>query len=227
MIIGVLVTLVLVSLNPLGQLRKGQDAQREHDLKQLQASLDSYLNDQGSYPQNLGLLANSRAIASIPNDPGTPTWTNYAYVVDNSSQQWNVLFAKLAFPSLSAITCPLAKMQNCLPTNYASLGYNYCVVSGSVNCGQLASTTLVPGGNSSGPGGGGGGGAPVPTAIPTVPVPFYCYCRNAIFWTDPTKDPSHECQVVQATSDSSVNYDRDCNAPTSGTGPCSNPCTQY
>lgn len=215
MILSVLIGFVLVTLNPLAQIRKGQDAQRQHDLKQIQTSFDSYYNDNNYYPQSTLSLISTKTIQTIPSDPvASSGWPNYGYVEDQSNNpQWNVLFAKLAFPSTGSFSCPLAEMNNCLPSNYTDKGYNYCIVSGNVNCSQIGSLSIM----STTP-------LPVtvtPTATPTpTPPPFYCYCKNATYWKDITKSPNHQCQVVQPSSDPNINFDRSCNSA------CNEACTQ-
>ncbi len=230
MILGVLALFILVLLNPITQIQKSQDAKREHDLKQLQTALDTYYNDKNFYPSGtLSELTSSKTIQTLPNDPTASSgWPNYAYTYDsNGTPQWNVLFARMALPSSTSFTCPLAQLKNssgssCLPSNYVALGYNYCVVSGSIDsvaCDQISASTLTPlpiSGQSSG----GGAATPTPGNAPTpTPHPFYCYCSSATYWIDPSKDPSHQCQVVQASSDPTVNFDRFC------ANPCVNPCT--
>jgi prepilin-type N-terminal cleavage/methylation domain-containing protein len=221
MILSILTSFVLVILNPLSQIRKGQDSQRQHDLRQLSTALDSYYNDNNYYPQVPSVLVTAKNIQTVPNDPAAlVSWPNYAYVKDqNDNPQWNVLFAKMAFPSTASFSCPLEQMSNCLPQNYASKGYNYCVISGNVACTQIAATTIVPLPISGPP----SPNVPTPTFTPTPtpvpPVPFVCFCKDATYWKDISKDPSHQCQVVQTSSDPLVNFDRDC------TSPCINPCT--
>ncbi len=220
MILGILAGFILVILNPLTQIRKGQDSQRQHDLKQVQTAFDSYYNDNNYYPQSLLTLISTKTIQTLPKDPIVSSgWPNYGYVEDqNSNPQWNVLFAKLAFPSNSSFSCPLAEMNSCLPQNYANKGYNYCIVSGNVDCTQIVGLPVVPLPIVVAP-----IETPTPnqtlTPSPTIPPQFYCYCANAIYWRDVTKDISHQCQVVQTNSDPNVNYDRSCNSA------CDRPCT--
>jgi type II secretory pathway pseudopilin PulG len=212
---------MLAIVNPLGQIQKSQDAKRESNLKQLQTALDAYYNDNNYYPQSLNSLAttsNNFYIKNIPDDPGSPSWVNYSYLTDGSgNSQWNILFAKLAFPSNSTFSCPLAG-QNCIPSNYQNLGYNYCVVSGKVDCSLIPNLTLVPKIPA--------GTAQTPTVTTTSspspspsPEPSYCYCKDATYWIDVTKDPNHQCQIVEPNPDPNVNSDRYCNYP------CVGPCT--
>ncbi|HUD09321.1 MAG TPA: type II secretion system protein [Patescibacteria group bacterium] len=218
LILSVLISMSLFILNPITQIKKSQDSQRQHDLKQLATALDSYYNDNNYYPQSPTILVTASNIQAIPNDPTvSSSWPNYAYVEDQSDNpQWNVLFAKTAFPSSSSFACPLEQMSSCLPQNYGDLGYNYCVISGNVNCTQIAAATIVPLPITASP----ATNTPTPTSTLTpTPVPFVCYCRDATYWKDITKDPNHWCQTVQVSSDPSVNSDRSCSAS------CDEPCT--
>jgi prepilin-type N-terminal cleavage/methylation domain-containing protein len=218
-ILSILISFSLAILNPVAQIRKGQDAQRQHDLKQLATALDSYYNDNNYYPQSPSVLTAAKNIQTIPNDPAaSPNWPNYAYVKDQSDNpQWNVLFAKTAFPSTSSFSCPLEQMNNCLPENYADKGYNYCVISGNVACTQIAATTIVPLPITAPP----VANTPTPTTTPTpTQAPFYCYCKDATFWKP---DPTHQCQNVVPDPDSNHNSNRYC---ASSGGDCIKPCTE-
>src|SRR5437868_6021872 len=49
-LLGVVATLALVTLNPVAQLQKSNDAHRKADLEQLQHALELYYQDQQKYP---------------------------------------------------------------------------------------------------------------------------------------------------------------------------------
>ncbi len=67
-IIGILSSVVLASLN--GARKKGRDARRISDIKQLQTALELYYDDnKNSYPPNLAALVTAGSIASVPTDP--------------------------------------------------------------------------------------------------------------------------------------------------------------
>lgn len=67
-IIGILSSVVLASLN--GARKKGRDARRLSDIKQLETALELYYDDnKNSYPPNLAALVTAGVIASIPLDP--------------------------------------------------------------------------------------------------------------------------------------------------------------
>lgn len=71
-IIGILSSVVLASLN--STRKKGRDARRITDIKQLQIALELYYDQNGNYPTSIGFGATSPLvtggyIASIPSDP--------------------------------------------------------------------------------------------------------------------------------------------------------------
>ena len=77
-IIGILSSVVLASLN--SARKKGRDARRFTDIKQLQLALDLYYDANGAYPAttSAALLVTPGYIAAIPSDPSNQA--NYAYV---------------------------------------------------------------------------------------------------------------------------------------------------
>lgn len=74
-IIGILSSVVLASLN--SARRKGRDARRVADIKQLQLALELYYDANGSYPAALSTanLVTPGYIAVIPSDP---SWNGVA-----------------------------------------------------------------------------------------------------------------------------------------------------
>lgn len=80
-IIGLLSSVVLASLN--GARKKGRDARRLSDVKQLQTALELYYDNQSApgYPSALSSLATDY-IASVPTDPGTGSAYTYAVSAD-------------------------------------------------------------------------------------------------------------------------------------------------
>jgi type II secretory pathway pseudopilin PulG len=208
-ILGILITLTIIALNPLVQIQKSQDAQRKEDVKQLNSALDTFYNDKNCYPQAVTVpqptlpppvsgtyWANPINTATIymqkvPIDPSVASgWPNYAYVTDKTDNcpQWNVIFAKVTNAgnntsgdnTQASTLCPLVNIDNCLPQgfNTPNSRYNYCVLSGSVNCSVIQALNVtdlnsVPplgvsgSGGSVGNGGGPGGGGPT------------CLCVNA------------------------------------------------
>jgi prepilin-type N-terminal cleavage/methylation domain-containing protein len=51
---SLLVTGLIVAINPTAQIQKSKDAERKSDLAQLQRSLEIYYQDKGKYPDNPG-----------------------------------------------------------------------------------------------------------------------------------------------------------------------------
>jgi len=133
-LLGVLVGFLIFTLNPFTQLQKAKDTKKQSDIKQIQTAADTYYNDINCYPLQLtSTYLNQNYIKNIPTDPDGGS---YIYVVDDrvSCPQWNVIFVKLNKSLVTSVNCPLEQLSNCLPTNYSSLGYNYCSVSGQVDC---------------------------------------------------------------------------------------------
>lgn len=76
-IIGVLASIVLVSLNTARA--KARDARRISDLRQLQLALEIYADQNaGKYPTSLTLLSPGQ-ISKVPTDPVGGTSYSYAY----------------------------------------------------------------------------------------------------------------------------------------------------
>lgn len=80
-IIGILSSVVLASLN--GARKKGRDARRISDLKQIQLALEMYYDSNSSeYPDTLSLLAPTY-ISQVPTDPSGGGACSGAYCYDN------------------------------------------------------------------------------------------------------------------------------------------------
>ena len=167
-----LFTLLLFIVNPLNQINKVKDATRQHDLATIKTALDAYYNDHGCYPLLLTFgnsfsQSNNIYMKLVPNDPDTTT-TAYVYQTDGTScPQWNVLYAKLKSNAIDVegkTLCALNSRSNCVPLNYTALKYNYCAISGDVNCSYVSTSSLIP--STSNYGSGGSGSAPTPTPIP-------------------------------------------------------------
>ncbi|MBI5644717.1 type II secretion system protein [Candidatus Kaiserbacteria bacterium] len=80
-IIGLLSSVVLASLN--NARKKGRDARRLSDLKQLQTSLELYYSDNNAYPSATSALAPD-FIPAVPTDPGSGG-AAYTYVKSSDS----------------------------------------------------------------------------------------------------------------------------------------------
>ncbi|HEV2339286.1 MAG TPA: type II secretion system protein [Patescibacteria group bacterium] len=154
LIFSTLVTFLFIFLNPLEQIQKGQDAQREHDLKSIQAALDTYLNDTGCYPTSLVFGQQWKAggaiyMAKVPQDGACNASQKncYRYEVDTTSNcpQWNILFANLTSNLAHNNPCPLATRPSCMPVNYSTTQINYCIISGNLDCVYVNAHTIPPG----------------------------------------------------------------------------------
>ncbi len=154
---SILLTLLIVTINPIKQLQKARDAQRQHDVFQIRNSLDAYYNDKNCYPISLtmGAQFNSGSTVYIQKVPQDPDFSNnypsYIYETNQSQfcPQWNIIFAKLSSTQSLQTSCALTQLKNtngndCLPTNYIDLGYNYCVISGKVDCDYVSANPLQP-----------------------------------------------------------------------------------
>lgn len=80
-IIGILSSVVLASLNTAR--KKGRDARRVADIKQLQLALELYYDANGQYPQTISTstLVDAGYIAALPGDPSNQfayPYTGYA-----------------------------------------------------------------------------------------------------------------------------------------------------
>lgn len=152
MILAVLFVIAIVAINPLKQIQKVTDAQRQNDLKQMSIALDAFYNDNASYPIDIAELDDaSKYIQTVPSDPTKSDTYNYFYIVDRSDSlpQWYALFADLDNKDSDKSLCALEKVQandGCLPqgnrdTN-GDLIYNYCVVAGNVDCSYINGLSL-------------------------------------------------------------------------------------
>lgn len=153
----------ILILDPLAQIDKAKDAQRKHDLDQVKKALDSYYNDNNCYPtkqQDIPFGSEWKNPTSgvvymkkLPQDPDcSKTGYCFVYQTDLSScPQWNVLYTRLARPTNALTSCLM--FSTC---GYLQTKYNYCVMSGNVDCAFVKSNSLpVP-------------ATPVPSAAPTV-----------------------------------------------------------
>lgn len=180
--IGIMFSLLILFLDPFKQIQKARDSQRVQNLKQITQALDTYYNDINCYPLSLSFGNSWQQNAAIymkqiPQDPSCASGGScYTYVTDISSScpAWNVLFAKIYQSTANSSSCSL--QSNCLPANYEESGYNYCVLSGNVDCAYISSLSL-PANAGAGTGGSGGSGGNTPTPGPTsastpTPTPF-------------------------------------------------------
>ncbi len=138
--LGVMLAYLVIFLDPMGQLNKGRDSARMHDIGQIRNSLDVYYNDTKCYPASLSVLSSSEQVymKTVPKDPTTNQ--DYAYVKNGSCPQWMVLFTQLSKEPSTTSVCPLSGLTDCLPAAFDSTWA--CVVSGNVDCAYVASYVL-------------------------------------------------------------------------------------
>lgn len=163
---------VLLTLNPIAQINKSQDAQRMSDLQALKTALDLYYNDNGCYPTVIPfgepwVVRSTVYMQETPQDPRASDTDGISYRYrtdsDNPCPQWNVVFAELSRNSEMVDACPLSSLSNCTPEGYEE-GRFACVLSGGVDCTDLLASSLL-------------GGietvtrAPTPTPGPPTPTP--------------------------------------------------------
>lgn len=158
---------VILTLNPAKQINKSRDAQRQSDLNQIRIASDAYYNDTRCYPTELPFgqewsVGGTVYMKEVPQDAtcNTQGGSCYKYKTDTSTTcpQWNVVFAKLSSDSKLTNACPLSSLSNCTPEGY-SAGTWACSLSGSVDCTNLSSSSLL-----------GGDIISVPTASPSVTI---------------------------------------------------------
>jgi prepilin-type N-terminal cleavage/methylation domain-containing protein len=235
-ILSTLATMAVTIINPIKQLSKVKDAQREHDLVQIRNALDTFYSDSNCYPESLpsGNFSQGSTVflQKVPQDPDYSQGANpsYAYLTDTSRgcPQWNVLFAKLSNAQNLQVSCSLSQLANCLPTNYQSLGYNYCTVSGKVDCAYIsanatqglsspaptlpptpaptAQPSITPSPTPVGatPSPTPIGATPAPTPAPTAPPPtcpenYYACTGTPAICNGLSTDPGNQCQVHGGT----------------------------
>lgn len=78
-VLGVLMTVVMVLLNPLHYFKLSRDAERKSDLQNIQTALELYYQDNNAYPSvscanpsSIGLSPSY--IKTVPSDPGSYTY---------------------------------------------------------------------------------------------------------------------------------------------------------
>lgn len=175
-ILATLVGGVVLSLNPIGQINKSQDAQRFQDLQSIKTALDLYYNDKKCYPTEVPFgnewrVNNTVYMKEVPQDPkcNNGAGTCYRYrTAAVSCPQWNVVFAQLSQESSQVNTCALSSLSNCVPEGYSDRPWA-CTLSGAVDCDSLSASSLLGGvetvGNTPTP-------TPIPSATPTpTPTP--------------------------------------------------------
>src|SRR3972149_6088887 len=77
-IIGILVTIVVVAIDPVKLIGESRDAKKREELQQLKNALQLYYNDNNSYPDDATILND----LTLPNPPYTRSMPD-EYVYDD------------------------------------------------------------------------------------------------------------------------------------------------
>jgi len=79
-LIVALATALLITLNPLAQINKGQDSKRKHELTQLNKVFEDFYNDKQCYPKPDEVCYKDKTSTVCPicgNDAGSPDFNPY------------------------------------------------------------------------------------------------------------------------------------------------------
>jgi type IV pilus assembly protein PilA len=92
-IVGILAVLIIPSL--ISGPARARDSVRKADLRKIKASLESYYNDNNSYPADLVTLTKGNVpyLTSLPTDP--KTHQNYVYITTGNPPNTYILRATL------------------------------------------------------------------------------------------------------------------------------------
>lgn len=148
---------VALSLNPIAQINKSQDAQKISDLQGIKTALDLYYSDHKCYPTSTTGLPfggewrenETVYMKKVPQDPkcredGTGSCYRYRTETGNACPQWNVVFAQLSTTSTMTNVCAISSLSNCAPEGYADHQWA-CAMSGGVNCDNLSLSSISGG----------------------------------------------------------------------------------
>lgn len=147
-ILGFLIYIAVLTLNPLEQLNKSSDAQRRSDLHQVRQALDTYYNDHNCYPEYVpfGIEWAENDVVymkKVPQDSNCYGLSPHCYLyqtdANSSCPQWNVLYGYMLEVKASQVldSCPIRTICGSM-----SLKYNYCLTSGNIDCDYINSTPL-------------------------------------------------------------------------------------
>lgn len=155
----ILATTLLVTLNPMAQINKGQDSKRKQELTQLSKVLEDYYNDKQCYPlpskicydagsgvtcHICGNQATSPSfspyLSTLPCDPLQPN-KKYIYQVDNiTCPTWFRIYTVLSNKSDPIITS-VGCQAGCGPS--PDFSYNFGVSSPNVGLENVPSCTTA------------------------------------------------------------------------------------
>lgn len=90
-ILGILATVILIAINPAGNMVKAQDVKRQADERQIQSALQLYYLDNNAYPTTLNQLVPSY-LPRVPTDPISSREYRYTLDTKTNSYQFCVTF---------------------------------------------------------------------------------------------------------------------------------------
>lgn len=103
-IVGILASVVLVGLGPVQ--RRGRDARRISDLRQVQTGLELYYAKNGTYPSAVdwaglksALIGGSIGVSNVPNDPSSGK--EYKYATNGTTYVLGAILEDTTNPVLS------------------------------------------------------------------------------------------------------------------------------
>ena len=97
-IIGILVTIVIVAVNPVQLINNSKDARRRSDLNQIKSAYQLYYNDNKNYPSGITITASGACWSSLAGCTGTiymkqvpkdPSGKDYGYQGYNGTTACN------------------------------------------------------------------------------------------------------------------------------------------
>ena len=119
-VIGVLSGIVIAALNPASFFARGRDGRRLSDLTTIQAALEQYYAQNGSYPASIpdaGEPWASGTITYLKSVPGDPSGGNYEYCVSGSDYGICATTEGTSPPSDCASAVAYGCTRNCCLTN--------------------------------------------------------------------------------------------------------------
>ncbi|MCL5970532.1 MAG: prepilin-type N-terminal cleavage/methylation domain-containing protein [Patescibacteria group bacterium] len=161
-ILALIISIVLVLIDPVAQIKKSRNTQRYMGIRQLADMSELYFNENGKYPANYNTLVTDQYLKKVPQDPDS----NYIYELGpGSNPSWAVIYGTIYKKWARAAACdlPLDTDPTCKPINYDRTDDFIwsCKILGQIDCNQIKTFTL-PLGSASTP-----TPSPIPTASPT------------------------------------------------------------
>ncbi len=150
-ILAVLVSVVSFAFNPLTQIEKARNAQRQSDIREIRNALETYYQDKNCFPIARDFSTILALNGEWSENEGRTFYLkkvsaglgSLAYVYKAQSQncpQWAVIFAKLSIMSEDKNVCPLSHNPECAPQGFD--GTWACVTLGSPDCQDLSTRNL-------------------------------------------------------------------------------------